>query len=372
MVLKKFLSGIKDKIKMEKNDTSKFLLSIIIPCFNVEKSNKLEKLIHTLSKIKENDVEIIFVDDGSKDNTLNLLNETKKRLNISVTVLTQKNKGPGGARNTGLFASRGEYIWFVDADDDINLSAISFLRKNFHKGYDFIDYEAENNRNLPIALPCEEGEYEGKIAKHIAFNHIGIALNKHIKKEFLIKNKLFYPEYCIYEDSAMYVLYPIYIEKFYKSKILAYKQYDFPDSASRYRDFKYYDRLWTNKWSFEKAWKLLENEEDKNVVLKKFTRLFLINSIHPNKIPDKSWILSARIMKFYRQILNQFDIKTNPLNYWNFSKLFKMRFYLIWFFSRFLSDQTKFFEEIRIKAWNRPFLPPEITIKEGYNEKINN
>ena len=93
------------------------MLSIIIPVYNGEKT--IEKCIDSIRRIDSNDIEIIAVNDGSEDNTEQILHRiahNEKRL-INYTI---QNCGECGARNFGLDHSQGEYITFVDSDDWID------------------------------------------------------------------------------------------------------------------------------------------------------------------------------------------------------------------------------------------------------------
>ena len=92
----------------------KIKLSIIIPVFNEEKT-----ILEILKKIKEslsdeNSYEVIVVDDGSRDNSLKLLENNKSLLNK--LIINDKNKGKGYAVIKGIEASEGKYIAFQDAD----------------------------------------------------------------------------------------------------------------------------------------------------------------------------------------------------------------------------------------------------------------
>lgn len=89
-------------------------VSIIIPCYNAEKY--LDTCMGSLLNQTLRNIEIICVDDGSADNTLDILNRYAK-LDTRVHVFTQQNKFAGTARNLGLAHARGEYVIFLDSDD---------------------------------------------------------------------------------------------------------------------------------------------------------------------------------------------------------------------------------------------------------------
>ncbi len=91
------------------------LISVIIPCYNAEKT-----MTRTINSVREQDyknLEIIIVNDGSKDNTLNIANEFAK-LDSRIHVINQKNSGVSVARNNGIKYAHGDYIMFLDADDN--------------------------------------------------------------------------------------------------------------------------------------------------------------------------------------------------------------------------------------------------------------
>lgn len=91
------------------------LLSIIIPCYNADKT-----LANTLNSVKEQsnkNLEIIIVNDGSTDNTLQIANKYAS-IDVRFKVVSQNNAGVSVARNTGLSMASGDYIMFLDADDN--------------------------------------------------------------------------------------------------------------------------------------------------------------------------------------------------------------------------------------------------------------
>lgn len=99
-------------------------ISIVVPVFNTEKY--LNECINSLINQSLKNIEIILVDDGSTDNSLEICNKYAK-IDARVIVLKQMNKGAAAARNTGLDIAKGEYIGFVDSDDWINEKMYNIL-----------------------------------------------------------------------------------------------------------------------------------------------------------------------------------------------------------------------------------------------------
>lgn len=93
------------------------LVSVIIPVYNNEKT--IGKTIENIMKQTYKNIEILVINDGSIDSTLDVLNKYAS-IDSRVKVFSQENSGPGKARNLGLEKMTGEYVTFVDADDEIS------------------------------------------------------------------------------------------------------------------------------------------------------------------------------------------------------------------------------------------------------------
>ena len=102
-------------------------LSIIIPVFNAEFF--LTKCLNTIYDQKNFNFsfEIIAINDGSTDNSLTILKEFQQK-NSNFIVIEKTNGGSGSARNAGLDVAKAKYIWFVDADDFLELNAFENLQ----------------------------------------------------------------------------------------------------------------------------------------------------------------------------------------------------------------------------------------------------
>lgn len=93
------------------------MFSTIIPCYNSEKF--IARAIESALNQTETDYEIILVDNNSTDNTVSIINDYAKRYPNIITVLHEYKKGAPAARNKGLHHAKGEWIQFLDSDDEL-------------------------------------------------------------------------------------------------------------------------------------------------------------------------------------------------------------------------------------------------------------
>ena len=101
------------------------MISIIVPAYNAEKTVKkaVESAIHQTYK----ELEIIIVDDGSKDNTRKILEQMAGSDTRIKLIKKDQNEGLSAARNSGMSCASGEYLTFLDADDWIDVEHIEKL-----------------------------------------------------------------------------------------------------------------------------------------------------------------------------------------------------------------------------------------------------
>ena len=98
-------------------------VSIVVPVYNSEKY--LERCLSSLFSQTYNNYEVVIINDGSTDNSLNIINKYKENNNIKI--INTKNNGIGIARNIGLENAQGKYITFVDSDDYISKKYVEEL-----------------------------------------------------------------------------------------------------------------------------------------------------------------------------------------------------------------------------------------------------
>ena len=100
------------------------LVSIIVPVYKVEKY--LDRCVESLVNQTYKNIEIILVDDGSPDNCPEMCDAWAQK-DSRIVVIHKENGGVSSARNKGLESARGEWIWFVDSDDYVELFALEKL-----------------------------------------------------------------------------------------------------------------------------------------------------------------------------------------------------------------------------------------------------
>lgn len=178
-------------------------LSIIIPIYNVEKYiNKCLDSIF-INSIDINLFEVIIVDDGTPDRSMELVSEYTK-LYANITVITQENRGLGEARNTGVKFAKGKYLWFVDSDDWLIENAICNIINllNLHKPDILaIDYIYSTGEKSAIKNYAKSGHiYTGK--DYLNINYVQNPVQYYvISSSFYFKNSLNFKKGIYHEDS---------------------------------------------------------------------------------------------------------------------------------------------------------------------------
>ena len=196
--------------------------SVIVPVYNVEKY--LEKCLLSIENQTFEDYEVIAVNDGSTDNSLNMLNEFTKRYD-NIKIISQNNQGLSSARNTGLTVAQGEYIIFVDSDDYVKEDLLETIDSNIHDNtilrFQIITV-VNNIEKVYNEIPFET--INGKDAFKIITNYhfVEPACCYVYKKDYLTSNNLYFKENRIHEDFGI-IPYAIYNAP--KVKSIAYAGY---------------------------------------------------------------------------------------------------------------------------------------------------
>ncbi len=134
-------------------------LSIVVPCYNVEAylDDCIYSLLNQVDMVAD-EFEVICVDDGSTDGTLNKLEMYSARF-TNIRVISSINKGVSTARNIGIEHSTGEYITFVDPDDAVPVDLFSNVKKIIN-----------NNSGIDIIIGCFQGLNDDIFSQRTDYN----------------------------------------------------------------------------------------------------------------------------------------------------------------------------------------------------------
>jgi glycosyltransferase involved in cell wall biosynthesis len=253
-------------------------LSVIIPVYNAESflSKCLDSLIRSK---KDNKVEIILINDGSLDNSLEIAEAYSRKYDF-IKVFNQKNQGPSAARNAGLEMAKGDYVCFVDSDDYVENDYFDIIFKNTSQDFDVLIFGfnkingaqiIQNNfinkileRKDILNLICTSFSnmnlfwfpfkkvYKAGLLKQIRFNKkISIGEDTIFNLEAFIKaERVKVIENCLYnyvnnENSLTQVNFKnnllMNMEEHFNSRIAIHKKYEEINSVLYYEDIaKYY------------------------------------------------------------------------------------------------------------------------------------
>jgi len=186
-------------------------LTIILPCYNVEKyiTECLDSIYN--QDITENDYEVICVDDCSTDSTRDIIVQYQENHDNLRLINHNINKKQGGARNTGLKVAHGEYIWFVDSDDYIKPNVLKkllnicidnqleVLQFNYDKVSSQNVYQyTKKNVNDTVAMTGIE--FANLLGNEYLNNYDLSVCSRLVKTEFIRKQNIQFLENTIFED----------------------------------------------------------------------------------------------------------------------------------------------------------------------------
>ncbi len=176
-------------------------VSVIVPVYNVEKY--LDECLSSLVNQTLSELEIIVVNDGTKDNSQSIIDHYVKQYPNKVVSLIKENGGLGDARNYGISYAKGEYIGFVDSDDIVHLEMVE---KMFNKAKledsDLVLCDLEYFYETSSEKMVKEGlvQIENIDVNKTVFLSPLFAWNKLYRRSLFIESGLKYPIGLWYED----------------------------------------------------------------------------------------------------------------------------------------------------------------------------
>lgn len=191
------------------------LISVIVPVYKVEQY--LARCLESICGQTYRNLEIICVDDGSPDKSIDILNEFASR-DLRIRILRQENQGVSAARNMGIQEARGEWITFVDSDDWIEAEAYASCVPHLSNEVDVVIFGVKVDNELPPDDPQYAAMEEEckKISQSCLVKYDGITplsdevilttnisiWNKLFRKSILVKYNILFPIGRWYEDCS--------------------------------------------------------------------------------------------------------------------------------------------------------------------------
>ena len=181
-------------------------VSVIVPVYNVEKY--LEQCMNSIINQTLTDIEIIVINDGSTDGSRDIL--SRYTSDNRLIIVDKKNQGIGAARNSGLDLAQGEYVYFIDSDDYIDLNMLEKMyniavREEADIVQCGIEIFEDNTQNKSYSY-YEEEEYlkiltsEEAIKKYLRYQIPGYAFNKVVKRQLIEHLNIRFPVVPCFED----------------------------------------------------------------------------------------------------------------------------------------------------------------------------
>lgn len=189
-------------------------ISVIIPVYNAEKY--LDECLSHIADQSFKDIEIICINDGSTDNSLDILKEFSER-DKRIQIIDQENHGLGATRNRGISLAKGDYVYFMDSDDYLELTALEELYGICEKNdLDFAIFKLNNFDEVTKESICDEYYAMPYLKERVGdevFNYgdvkdmaLKLAVNSpgnFFRREFI--EDLRFPEGLLFEDNVFFI-----------------------------------------------------------------------------------------------------------------------------------------------------------------------
>lgn len=218
------------------------MVSIILPVFNAERF--LSQCLDSILRQTYQEWELIAVDDGSKDGSIEILKSYEKRDN-RIHIISKENEGVSIARNVALEQTHGDYIYFVDSDDIVMPEALMILVKSMDSSNatfvksDFLPIDEQGKQVFINKKQVIRRRYDGKVMDSEKFFK-KILMKEYFlwiclfQKDIIVKNHIQFIPHCrLMEDAAFVVDYLLYSDRnVYKDAcIYGYRKYEGTVSA---------------------------------------------------------------------------------------------------------------------------------------------
>lgn len=210
--------------------------SIIIPVYNVEKY--LKKCLDSVFNQTYKDYEVIVVNDGTKDNSMDIVKD------YNVKVINQKNQGLSAARNAGVKVATGDYLIFLDSDDYWEKNILKELSKSLKNNPDLVRFQINEVYEDGRVIPYQEESFTNlsgpdAFKKIVKYHFVENAWCYAISKKYYLENKFEFKTGTIHEDFG---LIPLIIMKAKRVNSINYLGYNYLQRQGSIMSNKNYEK----------------------------------------------------------------------------------------------------------------------------------
>ena len=225
-------------------------VSVVIPVYNVEEF--LGECLDSICNQTLTDIEIICVNDGSKDKSLDILNEYAAK-DERITVIDQENGGHAVATNRGMKLAKGKYLFLMDSDDILDLTALEetynvaeekkvdfvlFQAINYYMDKD--EYIEEENYSMNrLADYVGDSVFSYKDIRDFVFDITVTPWSKLYNREFIEKNEILFPEGLVFDDNVFFYNVLFAAERITFLRKHLFKRRWYPTSSTRAGDERF-------------------------------------------------------------------------------------------------------------------------------------
>lgn len=274
--------------------------SIIIPVYNVEKY--IEKCLDSIFNQTLKDFEVIVVNDGTKDKSIELIK------NYDIKIINQKNQGLSAARNRGVKEATGEYLLFLDSDDYLEKDTLKELNKSLKNNPDIVRFQIREVYEDGKTINYEEIPFDNKSGVEAfklitKYHFVENAWCYTIKRKYYLEEKFSFRVGTYHEDFG---LMPLVILKANKVNSISYIGYNYIQRQGSIMNIKDYNKTKKKVEDFYNHYLFLLEEANKTNLDTTYFKSFISNGIIL-KITE----LNNHDYKKYKKILKKAKVYDN-------------------------------------------------------------
>lgn len=311
-------------------------ISIIVPCYNV--SLYIEQCFNSIVSQLEEDYEVIFINDGSTDNTGGLLENLKSKSNYkeNIHIIHQDNKGLSETRNVGIDLSTGVYICFIDGDDFINDNYFRILiNVIINSDLGVLSYNRVFSNNILVRSLGLSGWLSGDVWKRKLLGLVDDELSdpsqadslvmawcKIFKSKIIKDNKIYFVDTKIIgtEDLLFNLEYSQYINNVLviDEPLYQYRKDNITSLTSTYKND--FITKWSNKYKYIKSRISITSEDEIQAFSNRLALSIIGLGLNEIKNPKgfkaiKSKLKSIISENKYKVAIKQLDLKYMPIHW---------------------------------------------------------